>query len=72
MANLNPTDTEFFLSRCEREFDPQTGEMILHARNVAQSGMNRRVAQEACYLSAAPLLLLGFVQAVFFSLEVKG
>lgn len=51
MANLNPTDTEFFLSRCEREFDPQSGEMILQARNVAHALGLRRCGREVAQWS---------------------
>lgn len=34
MVNHKPTDTEFFLSRCEREFDPTTGEITLLANSL--------------------------------------
>lgn len=34
MVNHKPTDTEFFLSRCEREFDPITGAITLQANSL--------------------------------------
>ncbi len=46
MVNDNPTDAEFFLSRCEREFDPHSGELLLLARNAIHALGLRRCSSD--------------------------